>query len=399
MPRRRVHFRVLLALLGASLCLLGGTAATASTKAVATLQVVGSETTVFNWNTDRCATWNIPDLPLRAFRDSRGVVHAVLSHFTNYALVGPDLDHLKPDCSAPLQTSDGNADPATFDDKRWIAAPYTLDGKTIYALEHVEYQGNTHPGMCPSQTYMSCWYNSIQLATSSNGGTSFSTAASPLVATMPTRYVPDGGNIGIFQPSNIVRSPLDGAYYAMALEIGPGNSPRGSCLMRSTDLADPQSWRGWDGSGFSVSFVDPYHDSSTAGHVCQPVATPQISEMTQSLTYNTTLQQFLLVGDAGQWDPQSKSVVWGIYYSVSPDLIHWSQRQVLDVVTPTWAYQCGGEDPGLYPSLLDPSSTSRNFETTGSTAYLYYTRFHYVNCKMTPDRDLVRVPVTIGTGA
>ena len=45
----------------------------------------------------------------------------------------------------------------------------------------------------------------------------------------------------------------------------------------------------------------------------------------------------------------------------------------------------------LYPSLLDPQSDSRNFETTGKTAYLYYTRHNFG--QGSPDRDLIRVAV------
>jgi hypothetical protein len=52
-------------------------------------------------------------------------------------------------------------------------------------------------------------------------------------------------------------------------------------------------------------------------------------------------------------------------------------------------------DPVHNPSVLDPTSTSRNFETIGKTAYLYYTQFHTQNCQQGPDRDLVRVPITV----
>jgi hypothetical protein len=129
--------------------------------------------------------------------------------------------------------------------------------------------------------------------------------------------------------------------------------------------------------------------------VCAPVATSDISEMTQSLTYNSVLQRFLLVGTSGDWDPQAKRTVWGIYYSTSTDLLHWTHRQLLVEAELTWTYQCGDADPLLYPSLIDPGSPSRSFDTTGTSAYLYYTRFHYAGCQQTMDRDLVRVPVTI----
>ena len=45
----------------------------------------------------------------------------------------------------------------------------------------------------------------------------------------------------------------------------------------------------------------------------------------------------------------------------------------------------------LYPSLLDPDSTSRSFDTVGNTAYVYYTRNNRAVGDL--DRDMIRVPV------
>ena len=56
-------------------------------------------------------------------------------------------------------------------------------------------------------------------------------------------------------------------------------------------------------------------------------------------------------------------------------------------------YRCGDPEPIAYPSVLDPDSSSRNFETTGKRAYLYFTRYNYESCQETLDRDLVRVPI------
>lgn len=44
---------------------------------------------------------------------------------------------------------------------------------------------------------------------------------------------------------------------------------------------------------------------------------------------------------------------------------------------------------GLYPSLLHPARESPNFETNGSTAYLYYTRNNAGQASF--DGDLVSV--------
>jgi hypothetical protein len=104
-----------------------------------------------------------------------------------------------------------------------------------------------------------------------------------------------------------------------------------------------------------------------------------------SLTYSTEARQWLLVGQALQ----------GAYFSLSPDLIHWTTPKLFFPAQVTWNYKCGDPDPIAYPSLIDSNSTSRNFETVGKTAYLYFTQFHYSNCQQTLNRDLVRVPIKI----
>jgi hypothetical protein len=53
----------------------------------------------------------------------------------------------------------------------------------------------------------------------------------------------------------------------------------------------------------------------------------------------------------------------------------------------------GQQTTYLYPTLIDHDSDSRNFETTGETAYLYYTRLNFGSGNL--DRDLLRVPVAI----
>ena len=83
----------------------------------------------------------------------------------------------------------------------------------------------------------------------------------------------------------------------------------------------------------------------------------------------------------------------GFFYSTSDDLIHWEPRRLIREAELTFTYECGDPNPVAYPSLLDPDSPSRNFETTGRTPWLYFTRMHYKDCKHTSNRDLVRVRV------
>jgi hypothetical protein len=360
------------------------------------VEVTGAEQVVLDWSQDACKPADIPDLPARAFRDAQGRVQLIVSHYTNRRMVGPDLDHLTHDCSV-IMPSHYDPDPAMYDDREWIGSTYTPDGKTVFALIHDEYQGQTHPGRCPSGKYFQCWYNAVTLAVSTDGGASFEHAAPPpthLVAAIPYPYVPDSGTAGIYQPSNIVHNPADGYYYALLRVQQYQDQQQGTCVMRTTDLADPKSWRAWDGAGFNVRFINPYLEPNEPpqDHICQPVSYDQIQTMVESLTFNTYLDSFLLVGSAVEQQLDGETVS-GIYYSTSDDLIHWTPRKRITKVESRQTYECGDPDPVAYPSVLDPDSTSRNFETTGKRAYLYFTLFNYQSCKETFDRDLVRVPI------
>jgi hypothetical protein len=361
--------------------------------AAAAIDVVGPPQTVFDWSSDACEAQHIPDLPVRAFRDERARVQLILPHSVNRRMIGPDLDRVAVDCTV-IMRSTGNPDPAAFDDREWIASVYTEDGRSVAALIHDEYHGDEHPGRCPTGVYERCWYNAVTFARSSDGGRSFQQPPTPdgPIAGSPRRYAPDVGPSGAFAPSNIVRNPDDGLYYAIVKVMEPEDGVRGSCVMRTANPADPSSWRAWDGTGFEFEFVNPYE--ATTSETCALVATPEISEMRESLTYNTYLDRFLLVGLSAA-GPARGELVTGVYFSLSSDLIHWTPRRLLMEAEAKSSFECGDADPIAYPSLLDPSSRSRTFETTGRHPYLYYTQFHYSDCASTLDRDLVRVPVMI----
>ena len=372
-------------------------AAAAASAALPELRVAGAEQRVFVWKHDACTAQEYPDTPARAFRDDRGRVQLLIAHEETRRFVGPSFDRLRHDCRVVFGSS-RNPDPAAFDDREWLGTPYALGtGRTVVALVHDEYQGYLHPGRCPSGSYTKCWYNAVTLAVSRDGGDSYRHTPPPaqLVAAYPLRYVPDTGPVGIFEPSNIVRSPSDGYYYAVVQMIGPGRNPSGTCVMRTTNLLDPRSWRAWDGAGFGLRFVNPYRESG--GKVCQAVAKPEIADMNESLTFNTVLKKFMLVGASSAPDPATGADVHGIYYSLSDDLVTWTQRRLLLRAQLPWTVRCDGRRPIAYPAVLDPASTSRNFETTGRRFFLYFTRFNG-GCRLTSDRDLVRVPVAFGQG-
>jgi hypothetical protein len=395
--------------LSSVLTLLLSTAALGYTFGSTAMQI-GPEQTVYDWSTMACEPIDIPDMPARAFRDASGHVQLIATHSSSgRRMIGPSLDAVRHECRVLLQ-SQFDADPANYEDREWLRSPYTEDGRTVYALLTDEFQGWRHPalGLCPAPyTWKQCMLTSITHAVSRDGGNSYDHPPAPahLVAAVPYPYAPGSPDAyGIFAPSNITKLS-DGLYYAMMRAAQHGLQRLGTCVMRTRDLSDPHSWRAWDGTGFNIRFINPYEHpaESPSDHVCEPVAAEEIATMADSVTYNTYFQKYLLVGNAGLRD-QTGNTVWGFYYSLSDDLIHWSDRKLLLDAPLPWTYHCEPEDPVLFPSILDPSSTARNFDTSDQTPALYFTRSHYFfsggTCYHLLDRDLDRIPFQFtGTGA
>lgn len=363
------------------------------------LEIAGEWQVVFNWRKDRCTTQDtIPDLPARAWRDSGGMINLTIAHTPTYRMTGKDFDSLKMDCT-PILRSAYDSDPASFANHEWIASTYTEDGKTVHALAHNEFQGNGELGdVCPSGEYIQCWYNTITLMTSVDGGKTFHHALPPpghLVANFPQKYVPDGGVFGAFSPSNIIKK--DGNYYAFfKLQTYVIESQR-ACLMRTDDLSDPASWRFWNGKAFAGTFADPYRkmDIFQSAHTCAAIGPDTIAQMFEGITWNTYLDKYVLVGTTS--DPTKTPNRFGFYYALSDDLIHWDRRKILLEVPLPWTVARPADTNYLYPTLIDPDSQTRNFETTGKTAYLFFTRNNDGHTSL--DRDLIRVPVHFVGGA
>src|SRR5439155_3847627 len=103
----------------------------------------------------------------------------------------------------------------------------------------------------------------------------------------------------------------DDYYYALVVGHHYRKQKEGTCVMRTRDLADPGSWRAWDGDGYNVSFVDPYKPGTTASqdHLCAPVSPDKIGTMSSSLTYNTYFQKFLLVATGSAYDAAKRRTV------------------------------------------------------------------------------------------
>lgn len=377
--------------------LLSASPAVAADLAV-TVPAGAAAETVFDWRTQACEGWDVPDAPARAWRSADGTVHLLAAHATARALVGPSLDRVAPDCRVVFRSARRD-DPARHDDMGWLAAPYTTDGRTVYALVHNEFHGHRRRALCPVGDYAACWWNSVTLALSDDGGRSFRSAG--YVAGIPYRFRGDlGHRAGLFGPSNIVEK--DGWYYATAFAEETEAQKRGVCLMRSRDLSDPASWRSWDGRDFTVRFLDPYAGAqgsaaeAPAAHVCTPLPPDRLPFTVTALVRHRPSGLFLAVMAGRRAGSPGAEPVSGVWVSTSADLLSWSPpRLVLASALMTDRDRCDAAETVYYPSILDPGSPSRNFEDTGGTAFLYLTRIRMDGCRPGRQRDLVRLPIRI----
>jgi hypothetical protein len=354
-----------------------------------TLSPAGSPETVFSWQRDACDRDDIPDAPARAFRDAGGTVHLLATHFVNREFTGASIDTVRRDCRIVMRGGE-QARPELFDDRGWLAATFTADGRTVFALVHDEFQGHRHPPLCPTGRYIDCWYNAITMAESRDGGSSFTLLdrSRRLVAALPYPYDPDRRkHIGYFNPTNIIER--DGYLYAMVFAEAVGEQKHGSCLIRTNQIADPNMWRGWDGHDFTVTFADPYDLAAADGskHVCDPVGNGNLRWPVTSIVRHlpSGLTVALMMGSDERATKES-----GIFYSVSADLIKWSEPRLLMGAAAPNTYRCGDTAPIAYPSLIDPASPGRNFDAASEEAEVLATRFNVNECRTSMDRDLVR---------
>lgn len=357
------------------------------------LTPIGPPTTIFSARKDACDGADVPDAPSRAFRDASGAVALYGMHFRNRALRGPDLDHLKIDCRIVLDSGE-KSDPALYDDRSWITATWTEDGKSIAAILHHEYQANEHEGRCRSKIYMECWYNTLLGAASTDGGASFVRKnPSTVVAGAPFRQeVDQGRHRGFFNPSNIFS---DGRYrYFLASTTGwahPSDQGAGVCLFRTETPADPGSWRAWTGTGFTAAFPDPYRKPVKLADACKPIAPfpAPVGAVVRHRGSGAFIAVFMAA--SGGIFPRS-----GFYWSTSRDLLTWDEPRLLMAGPTLYDDACKAEgDLIAYPSLLDPGAQGRNFDDVGDKAYLTYASLRHEGCEITSDRDLVRRNVAV----
>jgi hypothetical protein len=342
----------------------------------------GPPVAAFDTQKDSCELIDIPDAAARAYRDYRGTIHLIASHYVARAGLGATLETAKHNCQV-IYRSRHEGNPAEFDDYNWLTQFYSIDGKQIVALGHMEYHGWEHPGMCASQTEtVSCWYNADTSLISNDGGYSFTSSKPPsnYLLGLPYRYQPNQGPEGYSVDTNILM--VGGWYYATAFSWAwPPNCgqsegqppclvPDGACPIRTANILDPSSWRGWDGKAFTVVFVDPYQRpvANPQAHVCAPV---QYLDYANGANFHEVSRLFVATlwnqGSGGFGPP-------GVYFTTSADFVHWSDPVLAVTLNQMLRREPEGNWSFMYFSLIDPASTDSSFSTITDHPYLYYVR-------------------------
>lgn len=380
--------RIVKALLGVliGICLAGSVLA--QTPPGLQIDLIGEPVPALRSRVSACDTRDYPDTPARALRLADGRVQLYATDRDNRVDVGPDLLHLRHECRVVYRGS-GNDDPGAYDDRSWIASPWTTDGRTVWAIIHNEFHGHLRKPLCPTGRYMDCWFNALTLVVSHDGGQSFQRMpGKALVAALPYRYDAVGlGHHGYFNPSNI--ADFRGGLYMFAFATRANAQRPGNCLFRTGDIEDAGSWRGWDGAAFNIRFVDPYAAAvQPEQHVCAPVGVGALRWPVTSLVRHEPTGLFIAV-------MQNSGPGGGVFYATSPDLLEWSAPALLTSLPGLPGWKCGGPDPIAYPSLIDPASPDRNFGLVGTDALLFATLFDGSTCHPGNDRSLVTWAVRV----
>jgi len=374
-------------------------AAPADTTPIVKGTLDGPRVAVFETPKEMCDSNDVPDAMARAFRDSTGTVHLIAASTDLYQSLGPTLESATHTCDLGFRSvQDGN--PAEFNDEVWIDSFYTLDGKKIAGLSHTEYHGWSFKGECHSQNYNECEYDSDTFHISYDGGYHFEGFKAPanFVAGFPFKYRVDRGPMGDSVDSNIVE--WGGWYYAMATDSNwppncSGQTGPSRCLVqgggspiRTQDVFDPSSWRGWNGTDFSVEFVDPY-----LGPVARPEEHVYTPVQYMDVVTGIYIYQPANVVVAVLWDYfDNEYGPEGLYLSTSTDLVNWTKPTLVITLKDFLAQEQKGNWLFAYFSLIDPTAPDLNFSIVGNRPYLYYVR---LDNNPPYGRVLFRQPITL----
>jgi hypothetical protein len=373
------------------------------TPGISGIHIVGQPVLVFDHLADKREPSHLPDLPATAWKEADGTVNVTVPHFENYRMRGPDLESVVSDPNKIFGSTSSASDivESHYDYHHWLAAPYTFDGRTIYALAHTEWYACLLANDCGFATptsystgsyWLNSWANTVTSMVSGDGGTSwamngldqahvvsnesFTWTGSDALA---QRIYRDATNhSGMMTPTRLVQ---EGSYY---YTIGFLNHRNFSAvdpithmapidkydwvLMRTTDPREPSGWEGWVSGGQFVPL-------STHGFSA-------FSPRSGGSALNAGEPQIIFDSNAGLY--VAIFVIWGnpgaVYYTTTPSLAEpvWSDAVAIGGSA---ALQTNPRSPAAcsvgfvvndYVSIIDRHSDGFNFELTDGDPSLFY---------------------------
>lgn len=205
-----------------------------------------------------------------------------------FATVGPRLDRLeRHDCSHRVYTSVNSSVPWSFANHQWLQSVLLHPNGSGTCLIHSEFHGGMvgNKSLCTTTGPKGCQYWSSSVGVTSDGGSHWTLAGAPpapRVFSVPRVYTKDSAMTGFGAIGAVAK---EGRYfYGHASQISAGADPAGpadpsftgTCAWRSDDLADSASFRGWNGSGWHTTWIDPYTTTpagAAGDHTCLPIDT------------------------------------------------------------------------------------------------------------------------------
>jgi hypothetical protein len=444
-------------------CLAAGVAAAAPPPADLTISSItiqgDAPAIVFDHARDQVQPYNLPDAAVAAWKDADGGVNLMIPSFENYRMRGSALHDVRMD-TREVFSSEAQAQfiqEAQFDYNDWLISPYTLDGRTVVALTHMEWYACLLNGECTNPStgvdYTApSWVTTLTALVSIDGGATWSPqggGSAHVIANefgyhwagteaLRSRLYVTAVNHGNYDQTGLIahtRVIREGAYYYALGDIivrdfthanpRTGLAPvlvTGFIEMRTRDVTDPAGWQIWvAGSQFmpitraSVTATygrDPYTPVSTSTNFGVFLTTP-----------NPTLGQIVFDTQSGLYilvTPDFSNP--GLFYATTRSLARprWSSATLIgrsDAASarafvfdpradrndpgarPPCSTYARGFQPANYPSLLDATSPGLNFEFFNGQPELYYV----VNPAIYPGacaggnlaRDLYRIPLRI----
>jgi hypothetical protein len=371
---------------------------TGATSPSVSVKLSGAPETVYDWKKDHCEQWMVPDAPVRALVDASGKVVLFSANASNWSMTGSSLDKLVKSCGSAFKANQ-IADPKAFDAEGWIEATFTQDGSNVLALVSNDWSPKkaanpVKSAACPAVGSSPCDYMSITIARSSDGGKTFKyQSGAHVLAAMPFSQLSNKHPMICFATAS---NMIEAAGYIYTFLGARAQSPAqtGSCIFRTSVASNGAAWEYWNGKAFAQLSTEGNADLITLGSAvnCSPVSIPvqpnaEIRSVAHFADCNCYIGTF-----QGMQKGRSGQNVPGFFLTSSRDLLSWSEPNLI-MSLPEDA-DC--KEILAYPSLLDPNPHDRNFADVTRSPYLYYTRMNRTSCKGTTDRDLVRVPLTLG---